>query len=209
MTAETDGADDDSLRMLIDQARRGEEDALGRLLETHRGFLRGLARRAVGDRLRVRVDDSDLVQQTLASAVRNFPRFRGRDPGEFVAWLRLIHERNIQDAIRDHVASDKRTVGKEERLGDRAPETSQLADAGHSTPSGHAIRIESLAELGDMLDRLPEDQQTAIRLRHLEHWTLPRIASHMARSETAVAGLIKRGLKSMREWAAFRSGPPE
>ncbi|MEX0701963.1 MAG: sigma-70 family RNA polymerase sigma factor [Planctomycetales bacterium] len=204
MTSADDRSGDDSLRRLIEQARRGEAEALGRLLERHREFLRRLARRTVGDRLRVRVGDSDLVQQTLASAVRNFGRFRGREPGEFIAWLKQIHERNVQDAIRDHVGAEKRALASEERLGDRMPVSSRHADAGQSTPSGHVIRKENLAELDEMLDRLPEDQRTAVRLRHLEGWALPRIAKHLGRTELAVAGLVKRGLMKLRSEAAQR-----
>jgi hypothetical protein len=48
------------------------------------------------------------------------------------------------------------------------------------------------------------DQREAIRLRHLEGWTLAALAERFGRSESAVAGLLKRGLRGLRNH--FRSG---
>lgn len=201
--------DEGSLRNLIDQARSGDGDALGRLLEHYREFLRRLAAQSIGEKLRVRVDDSDMVQQTLVSAVRNFHQFRGRDPGEFAAWLKLIQQRNLQDALRNHVAADKRSLGQEvSSVGWSGDAWSGPIDPAQLTPSRQAIRAESFVQLFQMLDRLPEDQRTAVRLRHLEGWKLLQIAAQLGRSEDAVAGLIKRGLKKLRELAAEEEERP-
>src|SRR4051794_22194999 len=90
------------LQDLLIQASRGDMSALGLLLDYHRGYLRALALRELASDLYARLDASDLVQQTCLSAIRAFPQFQKHANGEFVAWLRSIHERNIRDAIREH-----------------------------------------------------------------------------------------------------------
>ena len=52
------------------------------------------------------------------------------------------------------------------------------------------------------IEKLPSDQREAVRLRHLEGWSLKNLAGHFHRSESAVAGLLKRGLRGLREQLA-------
>jgi RNA polymerase sigma-70 factor (ECF subfamily) len=49
------------------------------------------------------------------------------------------------------------------------------------------------------LEELPADQREAVRLRHLEGLPLAEIADRLGRSEDAVAGLLKRGMRTLRE----------
>ena len=44
-----------------------------------------------------------LSQLTCLSVLGRLPQFDGREEGQFIAWLRTIHEHNIQDAIRGHL----------------------------------------------------------------------------------------------------------
>ena len=53
--------------------------------------------------------------------------------------------------------------------------------------------------LTEALATLPVNQQEAIRLRHLEAWPLARIAGHLGRTPAATAGLIKRGMRALRQ----------
>jgi RNA polymerase sigma-70 factor (ECF subfamily) len=61
------------------------------------------------------------------------------------------------------------------------------------------MRDEVAASLAISLKRLPETQAEAIRLRYLEGCSLRDIAERMNKSELAVAGLLKRGLRSLRD----------
>ncbi|MHC4164564.1 MAG: sigma factor, partial [Planctomycetota bacterium] len=67
---------------LLQAARRGDDQALGELLEAYRSYLRLLARLEVGRRLRTKLDASDLVQETFLQAHRAFDEFRGDTEGE-------------------------------------------------------------------------------------------------------------------------------
>jgi RNA polymerase sigma-70 factor (ECF subfamily) len=185
------------LRQLLTQASGGDKDALGRLLELHRGYLRALAQRELGGALDARLDASDLVQQTCLSACRDFSQFQGGEIAEFVAWLRRIHERNLHDAIREHVQAARRAVDREQPMAARWDQ--EIAADRDLSPSARAMANEQAVVLTLALEELPIDQREAVRLRHLEGRPLAEIADRLGRSEEAVAGLLKRGMRSLRK----------
>ena len=85
---------------LLERARGGDLDAFGELLAQYRNYARLLARTLIGTTLRLRLDPSDLVQETFLEAHRDFPRFEGASEREVVAWLRRILVRNLADQAR-------------------------------------------------------------------------------------------------------------
>jgi RNA polymerase sigma-70 factor (ECF subfamily) len=190
-----------STSQLLAQARRGDREALGRLLEAQRTALRRLAERQLEGRIAVRVDASDVIQQTFLEAHRSFPQFAGRNLRDLAAWLRSILDHKVAGAIRDHALLQKRSVRRERSLDDSqggGVPLKQELDAGHSSPSQKAIRGEEAQRLAQALTALPSDQREAVRLRHLEGWALADIAQHLGRTPAATAGLIKRGMQSLR-----------
>jgi RNA polymerase sigma-70 factor (ECF subfamily) len=178
---------------LLDQARGGDREALGELLERHRPWLRLLAKRELGDGLDARVAPSDVVQQTFLSAFGNFSEFEGQNEHELLAWLKRTLQNNVRDAVRAHVHAERRTVDREERPHDGRPELSHL-----SSPSRRTMASEDAVRLAQCLEHLTDEQREAVRLRYLEGWPVARIAEQMRRTEHAVGGLLKRGLKQLR-----------
>jgi RNA polymerase sigma-70 factor (ECF subfamily) len=187
---------------LIERARRGDSAVLGRLLEENRTALIAEAERQLRGRLAARVDSADIIQQTFLEAHRGFERFEGQTEIEFSCWLRTILNRNIAGQLRDHTRAAKRDVRRECSLddsrGDGEPLWRRMV-AAHSSPSQHAVRAEDFARLAGALGDLTNDQREAVRLRHLEGWPLVQIAERLGRTQAATAGLIKRGVKALRE----------
>ena len=103
------------LTRLLERARSGNAEAQGQLLELYRNYLRFLARAQIGSTLRVRLDSSDLVQETLLDAHRGFEKFCGTSEAELVAWLRRILVRNLADQLR-HDRRQKRDRQRQESL---------------------------------------------------------------------------------------------
>lgn len=182
------------VRQLLERARQGDRDALGNLLEAYRAYLRVMAQRHLDGKLGARLDASDIVQQTCLSAHRNFDRFDGTNEGDFLAWLRQIHEQNLRNQLRDHIAVEKRAVGRESS-NEKLAGTPALC----SSPSRRVMQGEEAVKLARGLDLLPADQREAVRLRHLEGWPIAEISRHMDRSQPAVGGLLKRGMQRLRE----------
>jgi RNA polymerase sigma-70 factor (ECF subfamily) len=186
---------------LLERARRGDREALGRLLEAQRAALHRLAERKLDGRVAVRVDASDVIQQTFLEAHRSFPQFAGLDARDLAAWLQGILDHKAAGAVRDHAVLQKRDVRRERSMDDSqgaAAPLKQELDAGHSSPSQKAIRGEEMQGLEQALTALPDDQREAVRLRHLEGWALDDIARRLGRTPAATAGLIKRGMQALR-----------
>jgi RNA polymerase sigma-70 factor (ECF subfamily) len=171
-------------------------------LNQYRGYLRALAQIELGRRLQGKVDASDIVQQSLLEAHQDLPALKGKSEGELVAWLRTILTRNLLNTARDFGAQ-KRDVRRERSLAQQVEDSSVRLDkflaASDTSPSQRVIRGEDAERLAAALAALPEDQRSAVILKHFHDWSLAQIAEHMNRSTLAVAGLLKRGLKKLRQ----------
>jgi RNA polymerase sigma-70 factor (ECF subfamily) len=178
-----------------------DPEAVGRLLDRFRDYLRLLARVQLDPRLQAKIDPSDVVQQTLLEAYEKRGQFQGGSEGELAAWLRQMLAHNLADALRAF-GQQKRDVRREQSLEEALHASSVrlerfLADA-RSTPGEHAERQERAIRLASALAGLPEGQRDAIVLQYWHGLTLAQIAQRLKRTPAAVAGLLKRGLKQLR-----------
>jgi RNA polymerase sigma-70 factor (ECF subfamily) len=174
-------------------------DAQG--LERFRDYLRLLVRLQLGVRPNAGIDPSDVVQQTLMEAFEKRAQFRGTTDAEQAAWLRTILARNVVDALRAR-GRLKRDVTRERSLDEDLDESSarlgRWLAADQPSPSEHARLHEQAILLADALARLPEFQREALILHYWQGCSLAEIASSLDRSASSVAGLLKRGLKTLR-----------
>jgi len=178
----------------LDRARQGDVHALGELLDSFRPYVRFLGRAAGHRRLQARVDDSDLVQDALLEAHKQFGRFRGSTVAELTAWLRRIVLRTAAHVRRSHLEAGKRTLDREQTADDLA----DLADP-DSTPSAQAIRDEQAARMAAAVDRLPQEMQQVFLGRHLEQQPYAVLAERLGKSEGAVRVLYVRALARLRQ----------
>jgi RNA polymerase sigma-70 factor (ECF subfamily) len=171
-------------------------------LESFRPYLAFLVRHRLDGRLQGKLDASGVVQQTLWEAHQGLKDFRGNHEGELAAWLRQILIRNLTDEMRRLDAS-KRDLARERSLEQAVHQSSAKLEAWlaqeQSSPSQQAVRHEQMLDLAAALAQLPEDQRTAVELHHLEGYSLAEVGRHLERSKEAVAGLLFRGLKRLRE----------
>lgn len=186
---------------LLARGRSGDLTAQGELLALCRNYLRVLARTQIDKYLRVRCDDSDLVQETLVEALRDFPNFAGTSESELLAWLRRILVRNLADQVKRNKAK-MRTWQRQESLEemlDRSCQSVQAAlAAGISSPSMQACRREDSLRLAEALAALPPDYREVIVLRHLQNLKFEEIATRMGRSAGATRMLWMRALERLQ-----------
>jgi RNA polymerase sigma-70 factor (ECF subfamily) len=178
----------------------GEE--AGRGLECFRSYLLLLARVRLDPTVRAKVGASDVVQQTLFEAHRDFARFRGRTVGEQAAWLRQILARNLANVVRD-LRRDKRDVDRERGLQAALDESASRLEgwlaAEQSSPSQQVERRERAVRLAEALAALPENQREAVVLRHWHGCSLVEIGERLGCTTAAVTGLLHRGLRKLRQ----------
>src|SRR5947208_6178393 len=93
---------------LIERCRHGEPEARERLFARYRHYLWLLAQGQLGRCLRAKCDPSDIVQQTLLEAHRDFAQFVGNHEGEFLAWMRQILAHNLYNETRRFAAQQRK-----------------------------------------------------------------------------------------------------
>jgi RNA polymerase sigma-70 factor (ECF subfamily) len=189
-----------SLLELIRRAKRGDAAGIELLLGRYRPYLRVICSLRLPQLCQKREDESDIVQHTLMDATRGLAEFRGETEAEFEAWMARMLERNILQSVRRNTA-DKRDIRRE--VVDQNPHDSATliwhAEAQESSLSSKLFRGEAALQLAQALEQLPEDQRIAVELRYLGQQPLKSIAQYMTKTTGAVAGLIRRGVESLRE----------
>lgn len=70
--------------------------------------------------------------------------------------------------------------------------------ADQSSPSHKAMRAERALRLAAVIEQLPDAQRVAVEQHYFAGSSLAEIAAHVGRSPAAVAGLLRRGLESLR-----------
>jgi len=100
---------------LLLTARGGDEQQLGRLLQLYRNYLTILATTQLDARLRRRISPSDLVQEAMLGAYRDFAQFRGVSERELLGWLRQILIHCLHHAYEMHIKAGRRDLRREVR----------------------------------------------------------------------------------------------
>ncbi len=184
-------------------------DLSGWDLERYRRLLRAQAQRLrIDPRVRVRFDESDLVQKTFERACDPAtPPCRGQADGERLQWLLAIERNLLRDAY-DHEQAQRRDARRDQReqdlqrLGQALSDSSLAWDGivppdGLPSPSEQAARREELDGLEARVRSLPDRERTAIRLRYQEGLTIAAIAGRLGLTPGAVSGLLRRGAERL------------
>jgi RNA polymerase sigma-70 factor (ECF subfamily) len=205
----------ESASELIRRCRAGEARARELLFARYQHYLQVLAQAQLGRHLRAKCAPSDLVQQTMLEAHRDFSAFQGQHEAELLAWLRRILSHNLCNEAR-RFAAQQRDAAREVSLdGVRADvERSSVAlqrclAADTPSPSQIADHRETAVRMADALARLPDDYRAVLLLRVFEELPAEEVARRMGRSAGAVRMLQMRALTALRELLAAegQAGP--
>lgn len=199
-------ADGIGVEQLLDEAREGTSASLGQLLQLYRNYLTILATTQLDPRLRRRMNPSDLVQETMLLAHRDFQQFRGGSEREFLAWLRQILINCLRHAIETHLKAKRRDVRCEISIDQVSAALDRsvvrfaqvLADRGPS-PSAPVRQRESAVALADQLAKLPPQYRDVIVLRNLQGLSFEEIAERLERKAGAVRMLWLRAIEKFKQ----------
>jgi len=164
-------------RALVRAAQRGDQAALEGLFRAHWPA----AYRAAWFVIRDAQAAEDVAQEAFLAAVAALDRFdRGRP---FGPWLRTIVARRAIDALR--ARSLRREVGEEPLATVASSDPEQTDEDG----------------LAAALAVLPDDQRTAVVLRHVLELTPGEIARVLEVPRGTVNSRLRRGLDGLESWA--------
>jgi RNA polymerase sigma-70 factor (ECF subfamily) len=193
------------IRELIERARSGRGDAIGRIFEAARGHLLDLADRELPSDLRAKIGPSDIVQETAVDMQRDFGQFTGTTPEECFAWLREVLQHNVVDAIRRYRDALKRELARETSLKSCRSLQARGPGLAPRPPDGSAIRREEAAVINAVLARLPSDYRRVLELRYWGGMSFVAMAPELGRSPEAVRKLWFRAVERLQgELAAAR-----
>src|SRR5262245_37165825 len=199
-----------SVPSLISDARRGDKSSIGVLLEQYHNYLLVLASTQLENRIQPRVSPSDVVQETMLRAHKNFAQFRGTTEPELLAWLRQILVNNLAKFVEQHMLAARRDVRREvsiERLGAALEQsTVQLAallPGDSKSPSMAVQQREEAVVLADRLAQLPKSYREVLVLRNLQGLPFEDVAQRIGRSVGATRMLWLRAIEKLR--AVYRS----
>lgn len=187
---------------ILEEARKGDRQAISRLLEHYRPYLKLLARLGASRRLQAKYDDSDLVQETLVQVQRDLGQFRGTTEAEMAAWLRRIMA-HVSGKQVQHYARQRRDADLEQQIENDFTRSSRIVGASliatDTLPSERVIKRERAVILSQALAQLPADYREALILNRLEGQTIVQTAERMGRSTDSIKKLLARGVRELKQ----------
>ncbi len=177
---------DREIPVLIEDARGGDRTAFDRLVSRLEQRIDALIASRLGPRLRLAIEPDDVKQETLLRAFRSLRTFVWTGEGSFLRWI---------GGIVEHVI-----LQQEERFKVRrgSPLKGEIS-AGDVSPSKTMRREERFERLEEALCGLSPEHRQVILLARIERLSARQIADRMNRSPAAVAQLLSRALKRLRE----------
>lgn len=183
----------------IATAREGCRETLGALLEFSRRYLLAVADGEMPADLVAKIGVSDVVQDTMLEAVRDFAQFHGGTEPELLAWLRQILRHNVANWERWFRDAAKRNLQREESLAgdDSHPLLQVVADS--TSPSEQVIADEEARRLERALGELSDDHRHVIVQRNFRQQSFDEIGTGLGRSPDAARMLWWRAIERLRE----------
>jgi RNA polymerase sigma-70 factor, ECF subfamily len=167
----------------------------------YRDYLMVLAKAMISVDLRTRIDPSDVVQETIYKALCDKPPAhepRERERPQMIAWLRKILHDRLVDRLR-RLQLERQIESLDGGMDQTSERMSILANAGQSAPDARAIREEDAQILATMLSKLSPLQAEAVVLKYCRGISVIEISRHMNRTPDAIGGLLRHGMRRLRE----------
>ena len=190
-------------RELLEQAKRGSEDAFAQLVLDNQNRVYSLALRLVNDR----EEAADLAQEAFVKAWQGLSSFQGES--SFATWIYRL----TTNACIDWLRKQKRRESVEPAVSLDDEDSGWAEPAGwDQDPQLQLERRELGQALARALDRLPEWQRRVLTLRELSGLSYQEISSALDIDLGTVKSRIARARLNLRkillEDGNFFDGPP-
>lgn len=177
---------------------RRDSESIETLIDLYRPLMRSLAERCLRSNLRCHLDASDIVQESCIEVARSMSSLRTNRRSQFLGYLRVIVLNKVRDAHRHFVLSEKRSVNRESVSLREHLHWHEWAQRVETEPLQRLLQDERCQRVVEVVQRLPRELQSIIRMRYAEDLTYRTIADCVGRSEDGVRMLILRCLDRIR-----------
>ena len=190
---------------LLESAKLGDREALGRLLLSHRDQLVRIVKIRMDVRVQSRVDPSDVVQDTYVEATRRFSDFAKDPKMDFFLWLRFLTIQKLIQIHRFHLGAQARDAGREISINrSPAPQATSAVLAAQllgslTSPTRAAVRQEDEALLEKALNEMDEIDREVLVLRHFERLSVNETAQVLNLSESGASSRYFRALGKLKK----------
>ncbi len=190
---------------LLEAARNGDEGALARLVDRHRGRLERMVALRMDRRLQGRVDAADVVQDAYLTVRGKFPRYSADPRLSFFLWLRLEVGQKLVDLHRFHLGTQMRDASQEVSLYRGAlPPVTSLSVAEHllgklTTASHAAMRAELKIRVQEALNGMDPNDREVLILRHFEELSNTEVAQVLGIKPSAAVNRYVRALRRLKD----------
>ncbi len=193
-------ADSSRLGRLTRKAVEGDEGAFEELFDRFRNHLKQFVDLRIDDRLRRRVDPSDVIQETQIAAHRRLADFLERRPMPLRIWLRKMAREQLLNLHKMHFRRQRRSLLREVRLPDHSSMmlANQLVD-GEVSPSDQVIQWERQAAVAKAINQLAETDREVLLMRFIEGLSYAEIGFSLEINEAAARKRSARALLRLRE----------
>jgi RNA polymerase sigma-70 factor (ECF subfamily) len=175
-------------RALVTQARSGDPDAYGVLVERHSRIVFRLAFRMTGNR----EDAEDVVQDAFLRAYRQLGRFDQR--AEFGTWLYRIATNRALDMIRVR----RRQSSNAAPAGPDESDPLEQLPGGNPSPERSAWSAELRGAVEDAMNQLSPTERAAFVLRHFEGMRIEEVGRALECRPGAAKHSVFRAVQKLR-----------
>jgi RNA polymerase sigma-70 factor (ECF subfamily) len=183
--------DADTEKILLAQARAGNENSFEALVSAHSFRLIGMAWRMVGNR----EDAEDLVQETFIRLHKNLEKFRGES--SLSTWLYRVLSRLAIDHLRRQKLKQRIFFMRTHNTDDEYDPLEQAADP-KANPGEIYLAGEAGKKLTSAMEKLSAQQRVVFILRHHEGLPLKEIAAALTLEEGTVKTHLHRAVHFLR-----------
>ncbi len=177
----------------LDDARRGDVEAFGRIATLLRPKMAGVVARYA----RKDADREDLLQEIFIRAFRSLKNYRGR--GSFEGWMRKIAVRTSIDWLRVKMRRRERSESELTR-DEHSWLEARFAASGGDSPESELERSIAIDVLHKGLDALSPEDRTAITLFEIDGLSVKEISETTGWSEANVKVRCHRARNRLAQW---------
>ena len=182
---ENQGVNDEE-QVWLEQARRGDKSAFGRLIEAYQGPVYNLAYRMLGNR-------GEAEEAAQEAFIRAYTRLDTYDPArKFSTWMLSITSNYCVDLLRKRRAL---LLSLDQPL---PPHPALMSDRAQN-PEAQAADSEREAMVQALLETLPEDYRQTVVLRYWYDLSYEEIAEVMDTSVSAIKSRLFRARRQLAE----------